>query len=387
MPPRPERAWSARHAAPIQGALHFVVDATSVGTTMAAIGLHGLTLEEGYGLVLAYDLLAFAPQFAIGLVTDRLRAPRPVLQAGLVLIALGAGLLPFGPVLAMVLVGLGNALFHVGASVFALSVAPQRAAPAGVFVAPGALGLGLGMWLGNRGAFEPWPFIAALGVCLGVASVVQSPELPYPAAGTGTASRTASDAAPAPRVRPTEPALGAAWLVVSLLCLSIAVRAFVGMGGSYACPKGSLVALGLPLAAFGGKALGGWLADRLGWVETGVGALVVSAPLIAFGGAHTEVVLAGLFFFQMTMPVTLAAAVRVTPARPGFAFGLTCLALVSGSLPSFLDGTRTLYGPPLFLGLVLASAAALYAALRLLGARVPERKGARATRASVAQSA
>ncbi|MBI4950706.1 MAG: hypothetical protein HY908_01615 [Myxococcales bacterium] len=385
MPPRPERAWSARHAAPIHGAMHFVVDATSVGTTMAAVGLHGLTLEDAYLLVLAYDLLAFAPQFAIGLVTDRLRAPRPVLQAGLVLTALGAGLLPFGPVVAMVLVGLGNALFHVGASVFALSVAPHRAAPAGVFVAPGALGLGLGMWLGNRGAFEPWPFVAALGVCLGVATVVQSPELPYAAAGTGTAPHTGSG--PTPHVGPTEPTHAAAWLVFSLLCLSIAVRAFVGMGGAYACPKGSLVALGLPLAAFGGKALGGWLADRLGWVETGVGALVVSAPLIAFGGAHTEVVLAGLFFFQMTMPVTLAAAVRVTPARPGFAFGLTCLALVSGSIPSFLDETRTLYGPPLFLGLVLASAAALYAALRLLGGRVPVRQRAGATRASVTQSA
>ena len=374
------RPWSARHAASLYGVMHFVVDATSVGTTMAAPWLHDLTLDGAFLLILVYDLLAFAPQFAIGLVTDRLRAPRPVLQAGLVLTAVGAALLPLGAVPAMLTVAVGNALFHVGAGVFALSVDPQRAAPAGVFVAPGALGLGLGIWLGHTESFVAWPFVLALAACLVVSALAASPELPYtPRAARGpAASPEAAAAREATGVaRKTDTAtdapLAMGWLVTGLLLASIAVRAFVGMGGSHALPKGALVALGLPLAAFGGKALGGFFADHVGWIRTGVGALVLSAPLIAFGGASVPVVLAGLFFFQMTMPVTLAAAVRVTPRRPAFAFGLTTLALIAGTIPSFVEGTRAFYAPAPFLVLILASAAALWAGLRMLGPRLPVR--------------
>lgn len=324
----------------------------------ASLAIHGLPLGDAFALVIGYDLLAFATQFAFGLVTDRLRAPRQVTVAGIVLTGLGAAFMPLGALPAMLLVGLGNALFHVGASVFALSASPGRAAPAGVFVAPGALGLGLGLYIGRTGHFTPWPFVAVLAAALLVTLLMRPPELVY-------ARACAARMQPRPRC---------AMLIVLLLLLSITVRAFVGMGGAHACPKGKLVAMGIPLAAFAGKALGGYAADRLGWVRAGVGALLVSAPLIAFGGANVAVILVGLFFFQMTMPVTLVAAVRVTPHRPGFAFGLTAGALVVGSLPSFFDEVQARYSPPLFLVLILASAAALFGGLRLLdGVHEPKR--------------
>jgi hypothetical protein len=70
------------------------------------------------------------------------------------------------------------------------------------------------------------------------------------------------------------------------------------------------------------------------------------------------------------MPVTLAAALRALPASPGFGFGLLCLALVGGTLPAYLPGGWRPHGVALLL-LVLASAGALYLALRLLSVRVP----------------
>jgi len=69
--------------------------------------------------------------------------------------------------------------------------------------------------------------------------------------------------------------------------------------------------------------------------------------------------------FQMTMPVTLAAALRALPAWPGVGFGILSLALVGGTLPAYLPGGWRPHGLALLL-LVLASAAALYLALRLL---------------------
>ena len=105
----------------------------------------------------------------------------------------------------------------------------------------------------------------------------------------------------------------------------------------------------------GGKALGGIISDRLGWIETSVGALLISAPLIAFAGPAG--IIAGLFVFQMTMPVTLVAAVKVFPKKPAFAFGLTCLALVGGAIPTFYPEIMRFYHPMFFIALILFAAA------------------------------
>jgi MFS transporter, FSR family, fosmidomycin resistance protein len=149
--------------------------------------------------------------------------------------------------------------------------------------------------------------------------------------------------------------------------LSIAIRSTVGMGDSWQLPKSTTLLIGIPVAAFAGKALGGWLSDRLGWIAVSVVALLASAPLIAWGGAHLYVLLAGLLLFQMTMPVTLAATARAVPGKPATAFGLTTLALVAGALPTFFPWGKAWYGNTLFVILIGLSASAVYTALRLLG--------------------
>jgi FSR family fosmidomycin resistance protein-like MFS transporter len=123
--------------------------------------------------------------------------------------------------------------------------------------------------------------------------------------------------------------------------------------------------LALPFAAFAGKLTGGFLADRFGWIDLSMVALLASAPLLAFGGNDFWLALPGMVIFQMTMPVTLAAMLRLMPARPAFGFGLLCVALVAGTLPAYLPGGWRPQGLPL-LFLVLGSAAVLYLALRLL---------------------
>jgi threonine/homoserine/homoserine lactone efflux protein len=61
----------------------------------------------------------------------------------------------------------------------------------------------------------------------------------------------------------------------------------------------------------------------------------------------------------MTMPVTLVAIADLFPERPGFAFGLTCLALIAGALPVMLHLVRTIAPVPVVLW-VLGSAALLW---------------------------
>ena len=115
---------------------------------------------------------------------------------------------------------------------------------------------------------------------------------------------------------------------------------------------------------FLGKGLGGVLADRFGWIRIAVGALLASSPLLSFGASNPVAGLAGLFLFNMTMPVTLVATANALPRWPGFAFGLTCLALIIGAFIP-LAGEKAVFSAPLVVfASILLSAAALHVGLR-----------------------
>jgi FSR family fosmidomycin resistance protein-like MFS transporter len=335
----------------IRGCVHAVVDLGSVSAVFRTSQLFANhPLLSPFVAVVGYDLIAFALQFPLGALVDRLRATRAAQLVGLLLIAGSLGCVPVSSLATLVMAGLGNALFHIGAGAEVLRTARGRAAWAGVFVAPGALGLGLGLWWGRAASQPLWPLVVLLGASLAATALVRE----------GPASGLRLDVA--------RPASNRLWLTALLaLLISVLVRSYVGFGASYQCPRGALLALGLPLAAFAGKLLGGFLADRAGWLATSVAALLVSAPLIGLGGDSIPVVLAGLLIFQTTMPVTLTAVYLLMPNRPATAFGLPCLALIGGALPTFYPLGQQLYGTDTFLAMIVASAVAVYVGLSLLG--------------------
>ena len=329
------------------GGLHALVDATTVTAAYRA----GLPLppEAAFALVLGYDLIAFAGQPLLGLGIDRLRAARVALVAGLVLAAAAVPALAAGAWTAVALAGVGNALFHLGAGTLVLDAAPCRSAPAGLFVAPGALGLGFGRWYGPA-AGPAWPLALVLLAALLLATRLRPP--------------------PPEDVPPPAPVGGAARLAaVLLLLLSVAVRSWAGAGVPAGLPRDTGFLVALSLAAAFGKGLGGLTADRLGWKAVAVGALLVATPLAAFGGSNAAIVVPAVILVQATMPVTLVACVLALPGRTATAFGLPCLALVLGALPTFFPWGRS--GPLPFLLVLPASAAALAGGLALLGPRIP----------------
>ena len=336
------------------GAAHLIVDAVCVTSVLRASTPSDSLVSSALAFVLGYDLLAFAGQAPFGWLTDRLGLRRGAALTGL-LCSAAALLAGRGSTLAVVLIaGTGNALFHVGAGAMVLAGSRGRAAPAGVFVAPGALGLGLGLLLGRKFLAVPlWPWLFAIAAaCVAVLLVA-----------TATPSREqapSADKAARPECHRLE-----IFGVAALLAVSVAVRSLVGTVGCDACTRGFFLLVALPFAAFAGKLTGGFLADRFGWIDLSMVALLASAPLLAFSGGDLWLALPGMIIFQMTMPVTLAAMLRLLPAWPGFGFGLLCAALVGGTLPAFLPGGWRPQGLPL-LFLVLGSAAALYLALRFL---------------------
>jgi FSR family fosmidomycin resistance protein-like MFS transporter len=144
------------------------------------------------------------------------------------------------------------------------------------------------------------------------------------------------------------------------------VRSLVGMSAARGYARSELLLLGIPGAAFLGKSLGGFIADRLGWIEASVLALLASIPLIA-SAPPTLWLLLGLFLFQMTMPVTLTAVARLLPRQLATAFGWTCLALIIGALPTMMPFGNPLCERRLLSLWIVIGTVCVFFGLRLLG--------------------
>lgn len=349
------------------GLVHAATDLATVTAMVRATGLHAGTPGAVFAWFLVYDVLAFAGQPLIGIVADRLRAG-PVVLAGLALTGSAIGLASqgWGPdaavgVVTVAVAGLGNAVTHVGAGVVVLRGDLTRATPAGLLVAPGALGLGLGLWFGRHPGSGPTWWAAVPLVCAAALVVHLHRTGRLDATGPGVPSRAGE--------RLSSAAGRLCQVAMGLLLVSVAVRALVGASAARGYPAGAWLAAGVPIAACAGKALGGVLADRIGWLATTVGALLTSLPLLAVEHADPALLLAGLLVFQMTMPVTLVAVGRLLPDRPATAFGLPCAALLVGSLPASFSWGAPVCTRPALAGWIAVSAAAAWGGLRGAGLR------------------
>jgi FSR family fosmidomycin resistance protein-like MFS transporter len=364
----------------IYGVIHALVDAACVTAVVRAS--RGSTVGDlgAFWTVAGYDWLAFGLQFPLGLLVDRLRLARASMIVGAALAALVLAPGPIPALATIVAAGVGNALFHLGAGGLVLRSSGGRAAPAGVFVAPGALGLGLGLWMGRTGRGSTFPIYVALAFAVIALITLDKDGLKWePSKGshtlrlpTGTPTPLASlglarwSAAGKAGGLPTRLA-PLPWLILLMLLLaSVGVRSFVGFGACFQCPGGLAVVIGLPAAGFLGKLAGGFVADRLGWLRVSAGALLLSLPLIAFSGGSLALALPGVLLFQSTMAVTLVAVYALMPRWPATAFGLPCLALIAGAFPTFAPAGRQLFGRWTFALLIALSAVALVLALRRL---------------------
>lgn len=372
------------HLAILLGLVHAAVDAATV-TAVYRAGWAAPAAPLAFAWVVTYDVLAFGLQPALGWLQDRRATPRIGMLVGLVasgaavaLAAAGSRAVPGTWALAsvVVLAAVGNATFHLGAGAAVLGQGLERATPVGLLVAPGAAGLAAGVWFGRHpGAGPTW--LALLAVLAGALVTARALRVGTPRAAGGPATPAPPAAAVPLGGRPVGPGWGerlteppvraAAGGVVVLLLLSVAIRALVGGAASRGYDADAWLVLGLPAVAVTGKALGGLVADRWGWVRTTVTALLVSGPLLAVGPAHPAVLLVALLVFQLTMPVTLVAVARIMRGHLATAFGLTCLALVLGALPTMFRWGDAAVARPLLGAWVVLSAAVAWAGLTGVG--------------------
>lgn len=297
--------------------------------------------------ILLYNFLAFAVQMPIGLLADRYGRCHLFASAGCLLVVSG-WIMPPG-LAAVTAAGLGNAAFHVGGGLHTLNESGNRAGPLGVFVSPGALGVYLGGVLAAAGPTA----MSGLSTAAVRLSWAICPALALMAVLFWRCGRGAENvplALPKGKIR--------LWAGAVCLLAVVILRSYLGLAARL--PWKAELGLLAVCAVAGGKAAGGYLADRLGVPAAALISLCLSA-LCFWGGNHPAAGLAALFLFNMTMPLTLWAAARLFPGMKGFSFGLLTFGLFLGFLPVYFQGgglgttalaAGTLLSlPPLILGI------------------------------------
>lgn len=339
---------------------HFVVDFACVSTMLCAVSR--VLGESGQGSmevvtlsILLYDIVAFTLQLPIGIALDQLDKNSyaallsyALVGAGVILSLVPIALLEWPAIL---LLAIGNALFHSAGGLSVLNISQKHAGPSGIFIATGAIGVFLGTQSAQMGRLQiAFSLLVLLFLCASITRVVQKVNKKYwnihnaPFAIPEFSSRTL--------------------LAIALLCFVVALRSYTGMIMAFPW-KSEMLLLALSiLGVFAGKALGGMVADRIGFRTTAIFSLIAAATLFVPSWEMPLMGLLAVFFFNFTMAITLASLSNILHEAKGTAFGLASFSLAIGALPALL-GLR-LEHPLVLSAMSLISALALGVSLTLV---------------------
>lgn len=273
---------------------------------------------------LIYNFCAFALQMPIGLLADWKNKNFVFASSGCFLIALGylgsmigQAFVDLHSSLAMILVilvGIGNGCFHVGAGIEVLNESEEKSSWLGIFVSPGALGLYLGAIFSNQTSFFRGIVLIALVIAGCFMPSYQSQNVPI------------SFRYPKYRSR---------GFVLVFLVLVVILRSYLGVILQFPWKNtfwGALMVASIVL----GKMSGGFLADLIGTFKASAVSLGMAA-IFFFGSENPICGILAIYCFNMTMPITLWQASKVLRKSKGFAFGLLTFGLFLGYLPVVLE--------------------------------------------------
>ena len=291
---------------------------------------HGLGGEHWYSLLLVYNFCAFALQMPLGVLADSLDRNSFMAVLGCLGVLAGLGLGRAGYAGAAVwAAGIGNACFHVGGGVDVLNFSGEKAGPLGIFVAPGALGIYMGGILGRSGRnLSLW----MCGIILLFAAAI------WAASGRLGLWRRSGNAPVSYEIHMSGAAPAVKLLAVSCFFSVVILRSYSGMVQHF--PWKETVAGSAWLltgAVVLGKAAGGMLGDWAGIRKTAACSMCAAAVgffFLMFPGAGIPAV----FFWNMSMPLTLWAVGKAMPGARGFGFGLLTFGLFLGFCPVYLAG-------------------------------------------------
>ncbi len=323
--------------------LHFVVDLScAILVTNFVKEYMGESISYFWAVVL-YDFFAFAMQLPIGIIADKVNKNALCSAFGCAIVAVAYVIKGFG-IIPCIVAGIGNSLFHIGGGIDVLNISNKKAAPSGIFVATGAMGIFLG------GKSQKLGFN---NYVLMILMLLVGAQILY-----WLYKKIKNEVTNEPIVKLS---LTAAQKI-SIVCLvtTVVIRSYVGSILAFDWKADIGFAILAVCAVVFGKMLGGIIGDRIGFKSISLISLVTSACLFLFAFESPIIGILAILLFNMTMPITLTALSNILNNNKGMAFGLLTLALFIGIVPIFLGYTKVMFNPFGLFAITMFSAFVLY---------------------------
>lgn len=301
------------------GIKYFIVHACVEIVCFYLLRYHYPVILSGI-IALTFDFFAFLPQGVIGdFIIRHKNLPYETIGNCLMLVSVFLVWSSYKPihVTGYIVLAIGNAILHECGAISTVADSDGRLFPSSLFVSGGSFGLVIGQTLGING-LPPYFLIIPLAVseicCLSAKSSLRKENYPV--------FDCVNKKIPAGII------LLAAFIVTS-------VRSYIGYAIPISWNKEVWQTFFLFFIMGFGKALGGLLADTIGFRKTAWIGTLVAVTFLLFGDTLMVVSCIGVFFFSMTMSITFAMCLSVLKKNPGMAFGITTAALFLGLLPVF----------------------------------------------------
>lgn len=329
----------------IYSIIHCIVD-MACGMLIARILTPILT--ESNNLVIAiflYNLFAFAFQLPFGILADKINKNAIVSAIGCLFVIIAYYINSFG-ILACIIAGIGNALFHVGGGIDVLNISNSKATLPGIYVATGAMGLYIGSKSTYLGIdkFHIITIVLAISVVLLFLLYKQVKE-----------KYNINNEIPEFKDIPSKKQA-----IMYCLLITICIRGYLGLILNFEWKSNFIIGLISALAVVLGKILGGILGDKFGWKRTSTLSLICSAILFIFAFDNIICGIIAILLFNMTMPITLTALSNILYKNKGMTFGMTTIALFIGAIPVLLGYNGFLFDKVSLFIITIFSAIVLY---------------------------
>ena len=309
--------------------LHFFVDLICVITLLMRFDVAN---EIMLYLVLTYNFTAFMLQPFLGFLLDRFEKridERIIIATSFLPLLIITTIAPFTRtsdclvLLAGLVLGLGNALFHVAAGKSVLK-ATTKSRDGGIFVSSGALGISLGsiVYILDN---------AYLTIAILAASLLAVTYLCWAMVPIGRIERTT-------RVSQEKRSTSEIVIILVMIALAAFLRSFGGFAfKTDVVFNAILISTVVGAGAFVGKFIGGFLYDSFKGVTLIITSLVISVTsLTMLNFVAGNLYLVFLFLFgvgiNLLMAYTLDISKRMLNKHEGTAFGLPAALLFPGML-------------------------------------------------------
>ena len=331
----------------IYSIIHFVVDLSCATLVLGVLSPKIDSITTGFMVILLYDFFAFATQFPIGVIADKINKNAILSAIGCLIIIVAYGISKY-VILASIIAGIGNALFHVGGGIDVLNISKKRATLPGIFVSTGAMGIFLGSKLGKVGMSKYYILIISLLLSIIVLLWLFN----------AIKDDIKNEFVIIPKLDNNK--------VIAILCLiiTVAIRSYVGLILVFDWKNTFVLALISIFAIVFGKMIGGIIGDRIGFIPISFISLGVASILFLFSFNSAIIGILAIFFFNMTMPITLTAIANILPNNKGMAFGILSFSLFIGLVPALFDNKLLLFNPVGLFTITIISAIILYIGIK-----------------------